>query len=239
MVLFRIQKAEKMKDWNEKVEAIQLAYLETGWTARTFDCLQADNVRCLYRADREGVGSMSAAFNREAGKVIRSKKAPEFIWFVTNVTFEPGTAKALLDAFDEDTAAVHPRMAGSDHPHIASPAGVQDVPFVEWTAPMIRVEALREISLLDEDMPYVGMDLDWSYRARELGWKLRATSQAEIQHTYLRHNAPEIISYLREQLRALYNHQTNEKMVKKYGQNWKAKVWETHPMKNRNDIHVF
>jgi GT2 family glycosyltransferase len=238
VVLFRIQETEKMKNWNTQVQAIQLAYLETGWTARTFDCLQADSVRCLYLADREGVGSMSAAFNREAGKVIRAKKAPEFIWFVTNVAFEPGTAQALLDAFDEDTAAVHPKFA-SDHPHIASPRGVQDVPFVEWTAPMIRVEALREVGLLDEDMPYVGMDLDWSYRAREIGWKLRATAGAVVQHAYLRHNAPEPVSKVREQLRALYNHQTNEKMIKKYGQNWKARLWETHPHKNRHDIHVF
>lgn len=228
-----------MSKFNPHVKAIQLEYLETGWTARTFDCLQADNVATMHKATREGVGSMSAAFNREAAKILKSKKSPAFIWFVTNVNFDPGTAQALLDAFDENTAAVHPMMPGSDHPHIRKPKGVQEVPFVEWTAPMIRVEALREIGVLDEDMPYVGMDLDWSHRAREAGWNLKSTDRATVRHTYLRHNAPEPISKLREQLRALYNHQTNEKLVKKYGANWKALLWTTHPWKDKKEANVF
>lgn len=226
-----------------KVAVIQLEYLETGWTARTFDCCRADGLEVVAVARREGVGSMSAAFNRAARDVIAKAKAnqkgaPEFIWFVTNITFNPGTAQALVDAFDETTAAVHPQFA-SDHPHIAAPKGIQEVPFVEWTAPMIRLSALEKIGLLDEDMPYVGMDLDWSYRAKESGWKLRATHRAVVQHTYLRFNAPEEISKIRERLRSLYAYSTEQKIIQKYGQNWKAKLWETHPEKNKPTANVF
>ena len=226
-----------------KVACIQLEYLETGWSARTYDCIRADGLEVVAVARREGVGSMSAAFNRAAREVLARRKSnlkggPDFIWFLTNVTFRPGTAKALVDAFDGQTAAVHPQFA-SDHGHIANPRGVQDVPFVEWTAPMLRVSALEQIGMLDEAMPYVGMDLDWSYRAKQAGWKLRATNRAQVAHKYLRHNAPEEISRIRERLRALYAHPTDARMVEKYGTYWKEMLWETHPAAKKTNANVF
>jgi len=225
-----------------KCAVIQLEYMETGWTARTFDCCRADGLEVIAVAQREGVGSMSAAFNRAVSEVLNKRKSNqkslEFLWFVTNVTFHPGTAQALMDAFDESTAAVHPQFA-SDHPHIAKPNGVVEVPFVEWTAPMLRISALEQVGLLDEAMPYVGMDLDWSHRANLAGWNLRATNRAQVQHTYLRFNAPEEISKIRERLRALYAYSTEARMVEKYGQNWKAKVWATHPEAQKPKANVF
>lgn len=217
---------------------IQLRYLETGWAIRTLDCIHKDaGDNCdIFMADREGVGNMSLAFNRAMEEIATKGLYPEFVWMVTNITFEPGTVQALIDAFDDNTAAVHPKFA-SDHPHIINPKGIQEVPFVEWTAPMVRYNAWRDIGPLDEDMPYWGMDLDWSYRAKQEGYSLKATAHAVVNHTYLRHNAPEPISKIRKELRYLYDSQTEQALVRKYGIDYRHKVWQTHPNQSTKALH--
>jgi len=179
---------------------IILKYSEPGWTAKTVECLRECGFKKWGEADRDGVGSMAKAFNRAIGTAAWRY---QYIWFITNVTFTPETKIMLLSAFDDDTAAVHPAMRNSDHPHIRGPIKAVEVPFVEWTAPMIRTSALQQIGLLNEDMPYVHFDLEWSYRARVKGWKLKTQGQAEVKHEYLYRNQPEEISQIRARLRAL------------------------------------
>lgn len=219
----------------KKLIAIQLRYNESGWSAETYSCIESDEIPIVIEASREGVGSISLAFNRAMKWMydnIATSDLPEFVWMVTNVTFKPGTAKALMSAFDKSTAAVHPKFK-SDHPHIRNPKGVQDVPFVEWTAPMIRLSAWEQVGQLDEQMPYWGMDLDWSYRAKQKGYKLRTTDAAIVNHAYLRNHAPERISEIRRELRRLYDTQTEQALIKKYGQNYRTKVWQSHPDKSK------
>lgn len=203
----------------EKIYPIVLLYEEAGWKKATEDCLSAAGFRQWDYADRDGVGSMSKAFNRAFYDI--SPRREKYIWFVTNVTFPPEMPAALLDVMEKHPkcAAVHP-VFDSDHPHIKTPPP-GPVPFIEWTAPMIRIEALDDVGLLDEALPYVHFDLDWSYRAREAGWELRVDGTHRLQHTYLWKDAPEQISRMRRELRTLRHPASVARMIEKYGPNWK------------------
>jgi hypothetical protein len=114
--------------------AIVLKYEEPGWTEQTIACCEAAGITKIVIADRDGVGNMSKAFNRavKSAGVFDSK----YIWFLTNVTFTPDVPLALMAAFDPFTACVHP-CHDSDHAHLKVCGHTpQEVPFVEFTAPM-------------------------------------------------------------------------------------------------------
>ena len=224
--------------------AIVLKYEEPGWTEQTIACCEAAGITKIVIADRDGVGNMSKAFNACAFRVLEQyypgpskrfyfvKHAYDvepgerpFIWFLTNVTFTPDVPLALMAAFDDKTAAVHP-CHDSDHAHLKTCGHTpQEVPFIEFTAPMFRTEALEKIGGAEEAMPYWGMDLDWSYRAKQAGYNLKV-SLARVQHVYLRHQkAKHPISTFREQLRAYHHKLTEEALVQKYGPKWEQTLW--------------
>jgi len=211
----------------KRILAVQLLYREEGWTQTTRQALDAAGITQVLPADREGVGNMSRAFNHawlQAHATIPEKF--DFVWFVTNVTFPPDMPEKLLALFDKTTAAVHPRM-DSDHPHLRD--GGQGVPFIELTAPMFSVSALISVGMMDEDLPYWGMDLDWSYRATTKGFSLHVHGETKIQHRYLRHFAPQPISKVRAERRKLYDAATEYRLREKYGTEWIKKLWPTHP----------
>jgi GT2 family glycosyltransferase len=136
-------------------------------------------------AHRDGVGAMSRAFNNACDKILLMGGI-EYIWFITNVTFPPNTMRMLIQTLDEDMdcAAVQPAMRNSDHPHLRV-KGVEKVPFIEWTAPMLRVDALREIGLPCSEMGYVHFDMEWCYRAMQHGYNVKVDGRCEIHHNYL------------------------------------------------------
>ena len=204
--------------------AIVLKYEEPGWTEQTVQCCEAAGITKIVIADRDGVGNMSKAFNRGALEVYKTG-LPQFVWLLTNVTFTPDVPLALMAAFDDKTAAVHP-CHDSDHAHLKTCGHTpQEVPFIEFTAPMFRTEALEKIGGADESMPYWGMDLDWSSRAKQAGHNLKV-SLARVQHVYLRHQkSKHPISTFREQLRAYHHSHTEAALVQKYGPKWEQILW--------------
>jgi hypothetical protein len=207
----------------EDICAIVLKYEEPGWTEQTIACCEAAGITKIVIADRDGVGNMSKAFNRavKSAGVFDSK----YIWFLTNVTFTPEVPLALMAAFDPLTACVHP-CHDSDHAHLKTCGHTpEQVPFVEFTAPMFRTLHLWLLGDADEAMPYWGMDLDWSYRATQAGYNLKV-SPARVQHVYLRHQQQKHpISTFREQLRAYHHKHTEAALVQKYGPKWEQILW--------------
>jgi len=212
----------------DDLTCIVLEYKEPGWTEKTMKCLGKSRVPSenIIFADREGVGSISKAFNRAIGNV-----KTKFSWFLTNVTFAPDMPESLINAMETTQAiAVHPAF-DSDHNHIRAAKGVEYVPFIEWTAPAFDMRYFHEIGPCDEELPYWGMDLDWSYRANQIyETPLAVDGRFRLQHTYLRHSAPHPISVIRRNLRALYDRDTQDRLTKKYGKQWQSKIWpETQP----------
>lgn len=213
-------------DINKQVTPVVLEYLEPGWHDQTMQCLIASGFgpENILQVGREGVGSISKAFNSVFEGVYGFDViTTEYVWFVTNVTFDKHVPAFLASALDEytDVAAIHPKFM-SDHPHIRLPKGRDYVPFVEWTAPMIRMVALHDVGLLDEKLPYWGQDVDWSHRAKIKGWELMADGFSAVQHTYLRHQQnPFPITQVRGALRNIYNQSTENRLIEKWGKEWR------------------
>lgn len=175
-------------------------------------------------ANRDGVGSMSRAFNDAVINCFGGVEE-KYIWFVTNVTFGPDLPASLLDALESNpkAAAVHPGM-NSSHGFINKAKGIEPASFIEWAAPMIRTEAWEDIGELDEDMPYVHFDLDWSHRAKEKGWGLLIDGRERVSHTYLHIKKTNRISQIRSELRSLKHADSLLALNEKWGPNAISKL---------------
>lgn len=229
----------------DSILPIVLLYEEKGWTEKTVQCLidagfQEEQI--MY-ANRDGVGNMSRAFNeavKKNGNVFQTRMddlnftpGKKFIWFLTNVEFPPEMPLSLLSAFDSETAIVHPAF-DSEHPHMNKAFGVvPDVPFIEWTSPMVRALPFFYFGMLDEKMPYWGMDLHFSHQCRERGYCLKVDGRYRLKHNYLRVHSPEKISQIRKELRYLYDKPTENRLIEIYGEDYLQVIWPTHPLVQR------
>src|SRR5690606_20759401 len=167
-----------------------------GWTEKRVQCLidAGFEEKDIVFADRDGVGNISRAFNfhfrhRDSyswGSVGLLSEIYKFTWFLTNVEFPPEMPLSLLSCFDRETAAVHPAF-DSEHFHIKTAFGVvPDVPFIEWTAPMVRTSLFEQFGELDEQMPYWGMDLAFFKRCRDAGYMLKIVGCSQLNTNYLK-----------------------------------------------------
>ena len=207
---------------------ISLKY-EEPYYLETLNCLERTKHDIVF-ADRQGVGNMSTAFNKaflEAEAELHYKN----VWFVTNIQFEVRVPELLLMELNssrfqhEKISAIHPTF-NSDHKHLRQYAGktIGKIPFIEFTAPMINSKVYKE-HLLDEELPYWGMDLDFSFRVKESGYNLGVHFGARIEHTYIRFNK-ELNSFTekRKQLRAASDESTIKRLIQKYGNDWRKKL---------------
>lgn len=202
-----------------KVLIVALEYLEPEWQ-ETKACIEATGLPVVY-ADREGVGNMSKAFNKATFEF--DQYVFDYFWFVTNIIFDKDLPNKLIHGMDETGfAAIHPAMKTSDHRH-QWPDGsgeVKEVPFVEWTAPIVRADVFLN-NPLDEMLAYYYFDLDFSYRVKQQGYKVGVHHGAEINHTYLRNKQkPHPISEIRKQLRNYWTPKSQAHMESKYGKGW-------------------
>jgi len=209
-----------------------LAYKERGWLKRTLASVQQiesrPHVYVVHRSD-EGTGNMSADFNRGM-EYIQRQKAHDFkyVWMLTNVTFPPDTFDVLQDSMESNPehAAVHPAHQSSHVALRSEGPPIDRLRFIEWTAPMVSMKAWESAGALDENMPYWGMDLDWSYRVKSLGFDLIVDRRAQVEHTYL-HSVKEKsdVTRAREQRRTDSNAATESYMRSKWGADWIKKLW--------------
>jgi hypothetical protein len=120
-------------------------------------------------------------------------------------------------------AAITPAFS-SDHKHI-QPINrnvVTEGPFVEFTAPIVRMDVFKNFQL-DEDMPYMGHDLDWSHRVASFGNKMGVHHGVVLKHTYIRNaKYSHSITDIRKKLRKNADASTEQKLIYKYGAAWKA-----------------
>jgi GT2 family glycosyltransferase len=210
-----------------KVTIVSVVYQEPEWQQTKKD-IEACGVPVVYvERSPPGVGSLAEAINRGF------KEAPEseFVWFVTNVTFEPSVLNRLLESItDPSLAAVHPSFL-SDHAHLRpmpctfwKGSSLKAVPFVEFTAPLVRAEIFKN-HLLDEKMPYVGHDMAWGYEMRELGYKVAVEHMTTLGHTYIRHRKGfHPVTHTRRMLRRKAVNPTILRLIQLYGADYKSKL---------------
>lgn len=209
----------------DEITAVVLRYEEPNWTDATLQSLFHSGIKNIRFANRDGVGNMSRAFNEAIFDSFGDIKIKtKYVWWLTNVTFTPDVPERLTACFEGNVAAVHPAHK-SDHSHLVHAQAGENIPFIELTAPMFESKALDRVGRMDEQMPYWGMDLDWSHRAANMGYKLRASS-AGVDHEYLRLRKKEYpITRIREELRKLYDGSTTARLSEKYGPEWRKIVW--------------
>lgn len=191
-----------------------------------------DKCNCLkVFVDRQGTGSLAKAYNE--GFATLQKHCSEndihidYVWFVSNPTWQPGAFEALVKAMDSTGyAAIHPAF-NSDHAHLR-PDGLADgaympvltIPYIEFTAPMVRVDVFEKHKL-DELMPYWGHDIAWSHEVKKDFTLLAVHHGVQLQHTYIRHNKNmHPITAKRHALRKQSNAATTARLVELYGENW-------------------
>lgn len=204
---------------------LAIRYLEPEYK-KTIECLKAverQGIKVSY-IDRNpaGVGSLSEAINRGFKEYWDGS---EFVWIVTNVQFEPYLYKKLFNDFkNADTWGAICPVYESDHPFLRQSSfewacHLQTIPFIEFTAPMVRAKLLQEFPL-DESMPYVGQDLDWSHRVKQAGYSLGVDYATSLDHKYIRQSKQHEITKQRLQARRKADKLTVAAIVKKYGKDW-------------------
>lgn len=215
-----------------KTLIIAIAYLEPSWQ-KTKECLMQCDERVIV-VDRAGVGSMAGAYNHAFRK---HAEGYDLVWFVSNVTFQPDVLNELVYSMkhNPEFAAIHPAMNSSDHPHmrkskylqrmrgLVDTRTVHDVPFVEFTAPLIRARVFRNI-MLDEQMPYVGHDMDWCAMVRQSGFKIGVHQACEVEHVYIRHSNDHPVTRERLKNRREADDTTVARLVEKWGPNYKEQI---------------
>jgi len=181
---------------------------------KTVDSISSVDVPVVF-IDRNGTGSLAEAYNKGFKQI---KEPCEYVWFVSNISFGRGVLKSLLEAIG-DYAAIQPSYM-SDHISLQPGKGIEEVPFVEFTCPLVRYDVFEKFPL-DENMPYWGHDLDWGHRIREAGFKLACHKEVQIGHTYIRHGMKYRVTRERARLRKESNASTTKALENKYGKDWK------------------
>lgn len=219
---------------DNKVAILSVVYREHEWS-ETKRCIELIMDVPVFFIERNpiGTGSLSECINRGFNQII-SNNCPEYIWVISNVTFSPTLVYELTEYMDAypDLAAIHPCFH-SDHVHMQQTTnehGSNDfmvhVPFVEFTAPMVRTSIFKNFPL-DENMPYWGQDLDWGYRVKQAGHKIGVFHGEQLGHTYIRFKKDQQNKYTkaRRKMRIQTDESTRKALFAKYGEAWKDLRW--------------
>ena len=201
-------------------EIISIIYHEKDWQ-ETASLLSETGLKTTF-VDRGGVGSLAKAYNEGVRRIVESGTNPDYVWLVSNVTFEPEIVHWLRDMCIIHTLdAIHPCF-DSDHEFCTcgKTESVSEVPYIEFTAPLIRFEVLKQFPL-NESMPYWGHDLDWGYRVRMNGHKIAVANRISVGHVYIRNAKKEKVTLDRLNLRRKSDVKTRTELIRLYGQNWR------------------
>lgn len=217
-----------------KVVIVSIVYKENEWQ-ETKKCVEACGVPVVYVERRpEGIGSLAEAINR-GFKEAKKKYEPQYVWFVTNITFDPQILEILVSDMDKSRiiAALHPYF-NSDHKHlqrfvldtskIFPNHFVRQVPFIEFTAAIVKSEIFEKFPL-DEQMPYVGHDMAWSYEITRAGFYVGVHDNVTIGHTYIRHkDQNNKFTKARRKMRRHAVEGTKRRLIELYGKDYQDKI---------------
>lgn len=209
---------------SNQVHIIALEYHEP-YYAETRQCIRATELPVQY-ACRQGIGNFSAAMN-EAFRRLRPAD-DDLVWFITDITFDPKTPHRLAERFKEtpELWALHPEHPSDHRSH--QPNGtkeVQFVPYIEFTAPMVRASTYMALGGLDENHHYWYQDLIFSKGIRDLGGLMGVDHGNPIQHIYRRDKVEHEVTRQRYALRKQRDQQEISFLQARYGPNWRQVLW--------------
>lgn len=97
----------------------------------------------------------------------------------------PWMLDELLAYMPEDAAAVTPPFNSPHpifHPQPRDHVYARGVSWFDWTCPLMRMAAWKDVGEADERFLGYGADLDWCRRARERGWRFYVVETAPVKH---------------------------------------------------------
>lgn len=203
------------------VSILSVKYEEFSWL-KTREDIENTNLPAVY-VDRKpkGIGSLSEAINRGVKEI-----DSECLFLCTNINFKKSVIENLYKRIEElpKAAAICP-VYKSDHSHLRPSSyafgfDLFEVPFVEFTTGIFRTDLLKRFPL-DEDMPFVGMDLDWSKIVKDSGYTLHSLKSVEIDHSYIRHSLHHEITKKRLRARKNADASTIARLEQKWGKDWR------------------
>lgn len=112
----------------------------------------------------------------------------DYAWHYTNdVTCTPGVLASLLKRLSDipNLAAVQPSMP-SWHAHLnpRREPGCEEAIYLEWAAVLVSMAAWEDVGPLDVGFNFFSMDIDWSSRARQDGWKVAVDYSVRCGHPW-------------------------------------------------------
>jgi GT2 family glycosyltransferase len=197
-----------------KLQIVAVQYLEPEYNA-TLRSINACGIPTIF-VDRKGVGSLAEAYNRGFKKV-----EAEYTWFISNISFDKTVPQRLLKSI-EGFEGVHPQF-DSHHKFIKHGKGIQQAPFLEFTAPLIRSEVFREIGL-NEEMPYWGHDIAFGIECEKKGYKLAVDHTTKIDHVYIWDSKKNKVTEERKRRRLETDKQTETYLDTHYN-GWRKRVY--------------
>lgn len=204
-----------------KVCIIALKYLEPYWESTQKNII--DSQLPVIYVDREGVGSMTKAFNSCIPKLNKmfGNELPEYLFFVTNNNFTLDTVNRLIDSMDKTGfAAIHPSHDSDHQSHKNNGTNeILETKYIEWTAPIVRTDLFLKYPL-NENYHYWFFDLVWSFEIKKNGYKIGVDHGAFVDHKYLVKDLSNPISKKRKELRDARNIFEHQILINEYGQNW-------------------
>lgn len=205
------------------ISILAIEYLEPSYED-TRRCIEATRLPVIYiHRSPSGTGSLAEAINRGM-----SQAATDYVWIVTNITFESNVPELLLSHIGI-ASVIHPTFS-SDHSFKSGGTGQKPVPFVEFTAAMVkRIDWLD----LDESMPYWGHDWDYGYKARAAGQTILIDYDVSISHTYIRNSPTHPITQSRLRLRRAADRETKKVLFDRYGKDYRALLFDEEQVKRQ------
>ena len=91
--------------------------------------------------------------------------------------FGPGAA-VVTPAFNSPHAVFHRRYLGRPFPA----GNKRRVNWIDWTCPLVCMDAWRDVGQFDAQFVGYGADLDWCKRARLKGWEFYVADVGNIHH---------------------------------------------------------
>lgn len=205
---------------------VALRYLEP-YYADTVRCLEACGLPVTYVDRPGGVGNMSDAFNRGFNTLPDDVK---HVWFTSDITFEPWVPRALSDALESDCrlSGIHPAHPSDHLSHRPDgTSAVRLVPYIEFTAAMVRADVYRGLGGLDSNYWYWYQDLLFSKAVRDSGGRLAVHHGAQVGHVYRRGCVTSPITRQRYSLRKQRDYVERPKLAKRFGPDWRDILWCT------------
>lgn len=116
--------------------------------------------------------------------------SPDYIWMLNSDVegVSPDMMRSLAQAAWGGSYAVltpafnSPHSVFAPNPDLVMLRRPRPVAWVDWTCPMVSLDAWRDVGGFDERLPGYFADIDWCYRAAQKGYRFGVCDWLQVKH---------------------------------------------------------